>query len=293
VIVEEVTGMQVEVHNCYNPDATIAVNPNELARHNVEQTEWFLKHLGELRPDLHEAYIESLQRLVGKHLSDYVQIVPDFDIPDLDLKFPFMKKSEELLTLVMRFVASILELPSDYKSSTKELEVLGLSRARAYDLLSYYRVKALVNVLGKKEGTSLFQEILSRIVSMEKDERVVPSKKRKLMFMEGERQTIESFVKREIGDFTVAFLDDHRTLYRFDRCVTHEILKDLNDPDIAYLASCYIGDIAEYNQGKRVKLRRTQTLHHGDFCDELYWDSTVHEDPEQPPLDFTRNLGRK
>jgi hypothetical protein len=81
-------------------------------------------------------------------------------------------------------------------------------------------------------------------------------------------------------------------LFRFDRCLTHEALRDLNDPDIAYLASCYIGDAEEFNPGRTRYVRRTQTLHHGDFCDELYWDVDFHTDPEQPSLEFTRMLGK-
>ncbi len=81
-------------------------------------------------------------------------------------------------------------------------------------------------------------------------------------------------------------------LYRFDNCLTHEALRDLNDPDIAYLASCYVGDAEEFNTGRTRYLRRTQTLHHGDFCDELYWDVDFHTDPEQPSLEFTRMLGK-
>lgn len=293
MIVEEASELKVEVYNCYNPGAKIVVNPNELARHNLEQTEWFLKHLIKLKPDLEEEYIEHLEKSINSFLSKSSKANPGFVVANHDEKFPILKRNRTLWTLVQGFVASVLELPSDYKSSTEEVEVLGLCRARAYDFLSYYRVKVLVNLLGKEDGTKLFKEILARIVSLERDERVDPAKKNRISFRESEQRAVEIFVKGEIGDFTFALLDDHRSLLRFDRCVTHEALKELNDPDIAYLASCYIGDIKEYNHGRRVKLRRTQTLHHGDFCDELYWDSEVHEEPEQPSLEFTRNLGRR
>ncbi|MFX0096014.1 MAG: hypothetical protein ACFFBD_30020, partial [Candidatus Hodarchaeota archaeon] len=95
-----------------------------------------------------------------------------------------------------------------------------------------------------------------------------------------------------LGDFTAAILDDNMILYRFDSCLTHEALKDLNDPDFAYLCSCYKGDVEGFNY-KNHYLRRTQTLHHGDFCDELYWNPHVHSDPKQPPLEFTRKLGKE
>ncbi|MGC9778022.1 MAG: hypothetical protein HZR80_02130 [Candidatus Heimdallarchaeota archaeon] len=40
-------------------------------------------------------------------------------------------------------------------------------------------------------------------------------------------------------------------------------------------------------------MRRTQTLHHGDFCDELYWNNVVHPNAEQPSLEFTKKLGKE
>jgi len=40
-------------------------------------------------------------------------------------------------------------------------------------------------------------------------------------------------------------------------------------------------------------MRRTQTLHHGDFCDDLYWNNVVHPNAEQPSLEFTKKLGKE
>ena len=99
----------------------------------------------------------------------------------------------------------------------------------------------------------------------------------------------------EIGlaDFASCVLDDYKIVYRFDSCITHEALKDLNDPDIAYLCSCYIGDVSSYHWNDTTPFRRTQTLHHGDFCDELYWNRYVYSNPEQPSLEFTRNIGKE
>ncbi|UCG00790.1 MAG: hypothetical protein JSW11_14365 [Candidatus Heimdallarchaeota archaeon] len=91
----------------------------------------------------------------------------------------------------------------------------------------------------------------------------------------------------------VATFDDYIILYRIDKCGVHETLKDFADPDDAYLCSCYIGDTEDYNRGEIIHLRRTQTLHHGDFCDELYWNNELYKDVKQPSLAFTKSLGEK
>ena len=92
-----------------------------------------------------------------------------------------------------------------------------------------------------------------------------------------------------LADFTVAVFDEHMVLYRFDRCAMHECIKHLDDPDYAALA-CHIGDLEGAHPGKNSRMRRSQTLHVGDFCDEFCWDSDVYNEPVQPSLEFTRSL---
>ena len=104
---------------------------------------------------------------------------------------------------------------------------------------------------------------------------------------------IENWCKIGMADFVCGNIDEHMAIFRFDSCYAHETLKEFNDPDIAYAASCYASDLPVFNKGRIIKLRRTQTLHHGDFCDELYWDSRVHDNPEQPSLEFTKKLGKE
>ncbi|MHA2236351.1 MAG: hypothetical protein ACXABH_13545, partial [Candidatus Thorarchaeota archaeon] len=128
----------------------------------------------------------------------------------------------------------------------------------------------------------------------EYEKRVEKRKKsgaKEISMRENSDSAIQRWTETGLGEFTRVFLDEHKVLYRFDKCITPEVLKDLNDPEFAYLCSCYIGDAPDFNFSKRPQfLRRTQTLHHGEFCDELYWDPRVHDDPVQPSLDFTKNL---
>jgi hypothetical protein len=289
----EKPSMHVEVHNCYSPAGTEMDSPVRLVKFQLEQTDWFLKYLRELRPDVEVVYVVALLKRIQEDIGDarveYTTLALDEFLKNLHN----LNKHEGLRDAVITWVMKRIEAPEDYTPEKGDIKILGLNMARVYDLISYYRVKTLTILLGEDEGVAVFKKILSRIVSQETDERVTDPRRKEFSFKAYRRRNIDRFAERQMGDFTVAFLDDHSTLYRFDKCITHEVLKDLNDPDIAYLASCYIGDIKEYNEHRRVKLRRTQTLHQGDFCDELYWDSQVHENPKQPSLEFTRGLGKK
>lgn len=72
-------------------------------------------------------------------------------------------------------------------------------------------------------------------------------------------------------------------LYRFDECGVHEALKEFSDLNISHLASCYIGDAEDFNEGKIVYLRRTQTLHHGkkNVIQEFWLIPLLHSDSKE------------
>jgi hypothetical protein len=90
--------------------------------------------------------------------------------------------------------------------------------------------------------------------------------------------------------YAVSDLDESMILGKFDRCVVYESLKHVSDPELAYYAACYTGMIVGNQRNRYIQMRRTQTLFSGDFCDELYWDPRIHQEPEQPSLDVSRRL---
>jgi len=94
-------------------------------------------------------------------------------------------------------------------------------------------------------------------------------------------------------EFGVVDVYDAAFLAKFDRCVSHESMKHVDDQELAYYAVCYPGArLLEYVH-ENISMRRTQTLFTADFCDELRWDRHVHDEPEQPSLEFSRKMERK
>jgi len=142
-------------------------------------------------------------------------------------------------------------------------------------------------MIGKEEGLKLYSKIITLYIE-------VLSKKNPqtdtISISETRENQIKSWCEYGMADFTCRVLDEHKILYRFDICFAHEVLRDFNDPDVAYYASCYAADLPIWNNDRIIHMRRQITLHHGDFCDELYWDSRHHKDPEQPSLDYIREM---
>ncbi len=290
--------MKVETHKAYNPDKRIKVSLQETIGRYFKWTDHMLRFLDDTRPDTTSKYILALNGRLLDAVGAFRVGPPSFDAEEMLRGLSLLGNHSDLQDLIIRFICKHLDLPADHKPSPEEIEVSSLNDARAGRRLSYHRVKALVDLLGREEGIPLYKEIVNRILMAERVERERNRKERlekgekEISSAENVERAVKAWTDYGLADFTVAIFDDHKVLYRFDSCLTHEALRDFNDPDIAYLASCFVGDAEEFNTGRTRYLRRTQTLHHGDFCDELYWDVDYHTDPQQPSLEFTRMLGK-
>jgi hypothetical protein len=191
-----------------------------------------------------------------------------------------------------------LDLPEYPDSGSEEIGVKSLNTTKAYERLAYHRAKTIADVLGDEKAIPLWKKVVAKRLEAERIEYEKRQREREAKgegipsLTEVRERAIKRWSETGLGDFVACVFDEHSEVFRFDRCITHEALKDLEDPDWAYLATCYIGDAPEYNTFGTKYLRRTQTLHHGAFCDEFYWDNRYHKNPKQPDLEFTRSLGR-
>ena len=94
-------------------------------------------------------------------------------------------------------------------------------------------------------------------------------------------------------EFGVVDVYEAAFLAKFDRCVSHESMKHVDDQELAYYAVCYPGARLLKYAHENIMMRRTQTLFTADFCDELRWDRHIHDEPEQPSLEFSKRMVRK
>ena len=211
-------------------------------------------------------------------------------LPTIDEKYEFLDKYPKLRKLIREFLLAHM---NPMKKSPNDLEKFimhGYNHSMAFRRLSYHRVKPFAEMLGKEEGIKLYTKILTSYI--EEMTKKYPQKE-DITVTKFQENAIKNWCSYGMADFTCCVLDEHMIVFRFDSCFAHEVLKDYNDPDIAYYASCYGADLPAFNNGRIIKLRRTQTLHHDDFCDELYWDSRVHKDPKHPSIDFIKNMGKE
>ena len=281
--------MKIKSYKCYNTKAEIEEDLKSLIQNQLENMNNCLKYLIEFKAEAEKDYVKNLI----KRLQDEIKTIENeegyFDFA-IKVKFEFLDKYPELRKITMKYLLSHLNPMKKSPKDAKKYIIFGLNRAKAGERISYHRVKTLTEMFGKEEGLELYTKILTRIVQ-DMHKKNPPNPERTVAI--SDERSIKWWCEIGIGNFTSCLFDENKALYRFDKCFTHEALKDFNDPDVAYYASCYIGDIPVFNEGRIIKMRRTQTLHHRDFCDELYWDSRHYDNPEQPSLDFTRKMGRE
>ena len=284
--------LKIEIYKEYNPDKKIRVNPIKEINNNLRNTDSMLRILKNLKSTIMDEYISLLEKRLNREIKDYKLDTTNFSLGELGNAFVVLSDYCDLINVITSYTCKQLALPSSYQFEIKEIMTTSLNYVKAGRRIRYHRLKAFIEILGENEGIKLWKKLISlRLIEIRNESNNSNEKEQKLTSAEASKLEIESWSNLGLADFVVAILDEHRVLYRFDKCLFHEAFKDFKDPDVAYLASCYFADSPEFNKGRYRKVRRTQTLHHEDYCDEFYWDKDVYCDPKQPPLEFTKKIG--
>ena len=289
--------MEIKAYKAWNPDAVRKTTPNKRIRESFERTDSILSYLNELKPEITAEYVTALTKRLADVVKDFEMDTGFLDQEEITRDLEHLNSHSDLRDAIMLYVFKHLDLPKTPISGSEEIGIKSLNNTKANERLAYHTAKTFADVLGDEEAIPLWK----RVVAKRLEARKVKYEKRWERKEKGEgiptlteerERAIKLWTEIGLGNFVACVFDEHSHVFRFDKCITHEALKDLEDPDWAYLATCYIGDVPEYNYVGTKYLRRTQTLHHGAFCDEFYWDNRFHKDPEQPELEFTQNLGR-
>ena len=162
--------MKVESYNFANPEKNIRVNPFKVIQKSVVNTVKILKILGEIKPEIEEDYIASLEKRLQDEIKDYHVDSSKFSVEVSQLDSSVLSKFENFVELFVQFTCKHLDLPSMYFLENKEIETTSLNWLKATERLSYHRVKALTEILGKKEGVSLWKKILDQKLIEERPE---------------------------------------------------------------------------------------------------------------------------
>lgn len=288
---EDMVGESIKA---YNPNAKVKLKLGERLKQSLTKVNKIFGYVMELDSEVFENYSKAFRRRISDAIVGGIEADSN-KVKELINGFEFLEKDPDFTSLIMKYFLHTLNVHSDFENLEEEIEVTSFNDVREFRHLGYYLAKSCADIMGNEEGISFWKRIvaLQHRDHKKKVESAMKSKEApELTMKERGDKYVKSWIDYGLADFARLDIDDHKVLFRFDICLTPEAMKDLNDPEWAYLSSCYVTDAPEFNYGPQ-RLRRTQTLHTAPFCDEFYWDPTVYDEPEQPVLEFTEKLGKK
>ncbi|MFX1416520.1 MAG: L-2-amino-thiazoline-4-carboxylic acid hydrolase, partial [Promethearchaeota archaeon] len=277
--------LDYEVFNAYNPKATIEIDLHAFTLKILTRLDDTLESIKERREDIFEEFAKRVisvwSESEGAADIDYGAV----SIGEIEQELPNLTERMVFLRPALRFILSHLRSQGAKVQTPRKTTVLYIDREKAENILFYNVVKVLVDLLGKEEGISTYKDAVDYLADRRAEDEPDTTK------IEQFRQGLTGSLPATGGyTFAVADLDDSMILAKFDKCVVHESLRHVSDPELAYYATCYTNMTVANRRNRNVEIRRTQTLFSGEFCDELYWDPEVHDEPAQPSLAVSRNL---
>jgi hypothetical protein len=286
--------MKIESYKCFSLANKGKIEPEDFIKARLERVDSFTKFLKLIEPEDLDLYISNLKEVFNEIVGNYNFDTEAFNWKLIRKDFELLQNFPDLEKLIFLYICKTLKLPSNYASDQGEIELGYIDWFKALRRIPYYLVRTLTETYGKEKGIEIYKQIVPIFLKelKSKNESEKPEDPKSVNILDMNKKQVEAWCEYGMADFALCIFDDYKVVYRFDSCLTHEVLKEFNDPDIAYLSSCYLLDHPEYNKGRTIRIRRVQTLHHAKFCDELYWNNYVHPDTEQPSLEFTKNLGK-
>ncbi|MFW9890445.1 MAG: L-2-amino-thiazoline-4-carboxylic acid hydrolase [Candidatus Thorarchaeota archaeon] len=277
--------LDYESFNSYNSEATIEINLHSFTLRTLKRLEQTLESILDRSQstinEFAEQVISAWSRNEGAADVDYSAI----DLDEIKNELPIISEELELLLPASRLILSHLIQQKGVTKNPEDSRILYIDREKAENILFYEMVRVLVELLGREEGIRVYKDAVDSMA--DKQARLEPDLTKISQFS----KNFTSGLAESGGfSFAVAGIDDGMLLGKFDKCVVHESLKNVSDPEVGYLVTCYTGMVTGNRRNQNVQMRRTHTLFSGDFCDELYWDPKLHKDPAQPPLEFSRKL---
>ena len=276
---------EYEYYGTYSENASGEINLEGQIHDWLSTMELMFSYIERNQPEILEEFLEKVE---GK----YVRELENTSIALEDVGFDKIANDETLLgshpdfkDQGLRIIMKYIPLNEGYRLSEENDTIRWIDYCRAKYTLQYHQITSLVEILGREVGIDSFKDFVQFWG------RELAKKGKGSHTIEQVRENrVKAWSEGGAMEFGVVDVYEAAFLAKFDRCVSHESMKHVEDQELAYYAVCYPGPrLLEYAH-QDISMRRTQTLFTADFCDELRWDRHKHDEPEQPSLEFSRRI---
>ena len=274
---------EYEYYGSFTEDASGEVNLEGQIRDFLLPVELMLDYIKNNSPGILEEFLEKVEGKYAQELEDSSYVLGDvgFDkiANDQTILGSYPRFKDRGLKLIMKYIP----LSENFKLSEDNVTIRWIDYCRAKYTLLYHQITSLVEILGRESGVDAFEEFVE---FWGKELSKKPQGKHTIEEVRENR--VKAWSEGGAMEFGVVDVYEAAFLAKFDRCVSHESMKHVDDQELAYYAVCYPGARLLEFAHQNISMRRTQTLFTADFCDELRWDRHIHTEPKQPSLDFSR-----
>ncbi len=278
---------EYEYYGIYDEDAVTKVNLDQQIRDWLWNTELMLEFISITKPEILDSFIERLHTRYSNEVEDSSFTLSDvgFDVllDDDSILESFRPIKELGLQVSMKYIPL-----QKGNRLTDMAEIRSIDHLRAKHMLFYHRIASLVDLLGRKDGIYFFKEFVEFW-----GEEIAKKGHWKVALNQARQELVPYWENSKGFEFGVVDLDDEMFLAKFDRCVWYESMKHIEDKELAFYTVCYPGPMIGRHAHEEIIMRRSVTLFTGSFCDELRWNRHVHDEPEQPSLEFSSKIVRK
>ncbi|MFW9793679.1 MAG: hypothetical protein ACFFEE_05230 [Candidatus Thorarchaeota archaeon] len=285
-----------EYYKAYNPRSMQKYKLGRRLEQSFKKVNSIYRFVEEIDSDILTRYSDSFRKRLSDVVTEKKRNIGVDTFTNMIKDLAYLKDNPDLVSLIVSYFLHELEIEIDFEDIDSNIEVSSFNDVRELRRLGYYLAKSCADILGHEKGVEFWKKIVALqhrdwklgVEAAMKEQ--ANSELKKVTMSQRSEGMIKNWIDYGLADFARLIIDDNKVHFRFDSCLTPATMKELNDPEWAYLSSCYVTDAPEYNYGPQ-RLRRTQTLHNATFCDEFYWDPSAYDNPEQPSLEFTKKLG--
>ena len=275
--------MEVQRLYCYNPDKRNSLNVQSFVETSLVLLDRLLVYLAEHKPGILDEYITGLELKYKSAITSSFKITDTLDLSNVS-EMKILTDFPDLLKACADFILTTLEVPQTYAWEPRELDLLTEKETKTSYHHFYYRAKVLADLMDRDEAIQLLKEFID--YALETYVQVPKYEDLSSMYEDNIRESYEN----ESADWIAVPVSGGRYISRGDRCGPYVVLKEFNDPELAYIVACY-GDFALIKKrNENFVLTRTHTQMNGPYCDTCIHDTRIVGKIEHPPKEVFENL---
>ncbi|MFX0115325.1 MAG: L-2-amino-thiazoline-4-carboxylic acid hydrolase [Candidatus Hodarchaeota archaeon] len=275
--------MDLERFNCYSEDATIRGNLQGIVKQNLMDLDFILRNFKNERPELIEDLVNDfqnrLQNIITKEY-DLDQLESEKDLEIL-ANFPTLLELSKSAILSFLNISDFENIALDTKPEFQHSDLI-----RAWFSFRYYLMVSLASILPREKGIEFLRNYIDNNIAHYLDPRLQAD-----TIEEFAEKVTKQMVSSKAYNFTVFKQSKGVFTIKFEKCKWHQVMKELEDQELAYYIPCYGDFRAAQFYNENFILTRTQTLMEGrDYCDFCWHDTRIDKRAEHPPKEFWDNL---